>query len=102
MNGCASRVRASTGSPSPAGASEGRIPRPPLVSHRSLRGGDPIKLRIVPATRAWQRAVFDQAVASLEKPRSVTPQELQPLERSRRQALETLRFLGTPDALREL
>ncbi len=64
--------------------------------------GDPIKLRIVPATRAWQRAVFDQAVASLEKPRSVTPQELQPLERSRRQALETLRFLGTPDALREL
>lgn len=62
----------------------------------------PIKLTIVPATRAWQKAVFDEAVASLEQPRSVTPQELQPLERSLRQALETLRFLGTPDALREL
>ena len=63
---------------------------------------DPVKLRIVPATRAWQRAVFDEAVASLERPRPVTSQGFQPPDRSRRQALETLRFLGTPDALREL
>ncbi len=38
-----------------------------------------VKLRIVPATRAWQKAVFDKAVAALDQPR-----------------------LGTPDALREL
>src|SRR5258706_726070 len=36
----------------------------------------PVKLRIVPATRAWQKAVFDEAVAALDQPRSGTPQEL--------------------------
>src|SRR6266571_1822457 len=56
---------------------------------------DPIRLRIVPATRAWRKAVFDEAVASLEQPRPVT-HGIPPLEPSRRQALETLRFLGTP------
>jgi hypothetical protein len=62
----------------------------------------PIRLRIVPATRAWQKATFDQAVAALEQARVVPPRERRFSKSSRRQALETLRFLGTPRALREL
>ena len=62
----------------------------------------PVRLRIVHATRSWQKATFDQAVAALEQARVATPQERPSSESSRRQALETLRFLGTPNALREL
>ena len=62
----------------------------------------PLRLRIVSPTRSWQKATFDQAVAALERARVATPQERPSSDSASREALETLRFLGTPNALREL
>jgi hypothetical protein len=62
---------------------------------------NPITLTIVPATAAWQKATLDGAVAMLNQPAPARP----PVEAyylSLTQALNTLRFLGSPDAIREL
>ena len=60
-----------------------------------------ITLKIVKADPAWQKQVFDDAVAKLD---AQLPHDANDSEQNatRRQALETLRFLGTPDATREL
>jgi hypothetical protein len=61
-----------------------------------------ITLKIVLADRAWQKQVFNDAVAALDKPAPPKQQQLEEYTTSRRQAVETLRFLGTADATREL
>lgn len=59
-----------------------------------------ITLKMVAGTPAWQKKVFDEAVATLD---SVAPaNRSQPEESSRRRSLDVLRFLGTPEAIREL
>jgi len=61
-----------------------------------------ITLNIVPADRSWQKQVFNEAVAALDKPAPAKPQQLEEYNTLRRQAFEKLRFLGTADATREL
>lgn len=61
-----------------------------------------ITLRIIPATKAWQKTVLSGAVATLDQPAAVKPQDLEKYTKSRRQALESLGFLGTSKAAREL
>ena len=61
-----------------------------------------ITLKILPADRAWEKRVYSEAVATLDARAQVKPQEMEKYTASRRQALETLRFLGTADAAREL
>jgi hypothetical protein len=61
-----------------------------------------ITLRIVPATRAWQKATLSQARAILDLPSPPKPQDQESYETARRRALETLRFLGTAEAARDL
>lgn len=61
-----------------------------------------VTLRIVRASKAWQKLAFNNAVATLDQPASRKPQDLEEYAKSRRRALETLRFLGTADATREL
>ncbi|MEY2493757.1 MAG: hypothetical protein QOJ45_249 [Verrucomicrobiota bacterium] len=61
-----------------------------------------ITLKILPVDRAWQERVYHEALAALKA--SAPPKSEEP-ERStdpRRKALETLRFLGTAEATREL
>jgi hypothetical protein len=61
-----------------------------------------ITLNIVLADRAWQKQAFNDAVAALDKPAPPKQQQLEEYATLRRQAIETLRFLGTADATREL
>jgi hypothetical protein len=61
-----------------------------------------ITLRIIPATKAWQKTVLSGAVATLDQPAPVKPEDSAKYTKSRRQALETLRFLETSEAAREL
>ncbi len=61
-----------------------------------------ITLRIIPATKAWQKTVLSGAVATLDQPAPAKPQDLEKYTKSRRQALEMLRFLETSDAAKEL
>jgi hypothetical protein len=61
-----------------------------------------IKLKVIPATREWQAKVFKQAVAALDEPDPQNPTQREQHTKSKRAALETLRFLGTPDSIREL
>lgn len=61
-----------------------------------------VLIRIVPATEAWQKQVLAAAVEALNQPRPPKPEVLESYIKSQRRALETLRFLGTADATREL
>jgi hypothetical protein len=61
-----------------------------------------ITVEIIAANLAWQKQVFDEAVKALD---ARAPEKQQPMEQygaSRRRAAETLRFLGTADAAKEL
>jgi hypothetical protein len=61
-----------------------------------------ITLKIVAADPVWQNRVLRDAVANLDKPAPRRPEQMEPYAKARRQAVETLRFLGTADAAREL
>ncbi|MDP9267165.1 MAG: hypothetical protein M3P27_02425 [Acidobacteriota bacterium] len=67
----------------------------------TVRGND-VVLRIVPANAAWQKSVLNRADATLAERPPTNPAEIDAYVRSRRTALEALRFLGTRDAIREL
>jgi hypothetical protein len=62
---------------------------------------NPITLTIVPPPAAWQKATLDGAVAILNQPATARP-PVEAYYRSLTRALNTLRFLGSPDAIREL
>jgi hypothetical protein len=59
-------------------------------------------LRIIAADPVWQKRVLSDAVKKLDAPTPVKPEQTEQYTTSRRQALETLRFLGTADSTREL
>lgn len=61
-----------------------------------------VGLKIVPANPEWQKEVLRDAVAALDAPAPAKQQQTEQYTASRRQALETLRFLGSGDAAREL
>jgi hypothetical protein len=61
-----------------------------------------ITLKIVTADPVWQKQVFSDAVKKLDQPAPTKPTEMDQYATARRQALETLRFLGTADAAREM
>ena len=69
-----------------------------LVTVRS----NEIVLKIVPANAAWQKQVYNEAVAVLDARAPTQREQMEKYTTSRRQAIETLRFLGSADATREL
>jgi hypothetical protein len=71
------------------------------VSAVAVRGNE-LAIKIVSASPSWQQAVFDRATATLDRPAPVQPQDIQDDLKARREAMEVLRFLGTPEAIREL
>jgi hypothetical protein len=54
------------------------------------------------ADPVWQKQVVSEAVKNLDKPSPPDPQQMEQYAAARRQAVETLRFLGTADAAREM
>jgi hypothetical protein len=81
---------------------EVRDPSHPLGASPVSARSNEITLKIVPAERAWQSRVLKQAVAILDTPAPAKYPEIYKDTESRRQALETLRFLGSAGATREL
>lgn len=67
----------------------------------ALRSNE-VVIRIVPATEVWQKQILTASVETLNQPRPPKPEDLDSYFKSQRRALETLRFLGTADATREL
>jgi hypothetical protein len=61
-----------------------------------------VTLRIIPATKEWQQETLKSAVAILDQPAPTKPQDTETYAKSRQRALETLRFLGTAGAAKEL
>src|SRR6266496_1206108 len=61
-----------------------------------------LPLKIVAADPVWQKRIFKDAVANLDAPAPLKAEQMEEYAASRRQAVETLRFLGTPDAVREM
>lgn len=61
-----------------------------------------ITLKIVAADPVWQKRIFKDAVAKLDAPAPQKAELREQYATSRRQAVETLRFLGTVDAAREM
>jgi len=74
----------------------------PLGASPVAARSNEIVLKIVPANAAWQRQVYDQALAVLNARAPTQREQMEKYTTSRRQAIETLRFLGTADATREL
>src|SRR4029453_4592310 len=50
----------------------------------------------------WQKRIFKDAVTKLDARAPLKPDQMEQYATSRRQAMETLRFLGTADAAREM
>src|SRR5207249_5722388 len=78
-----------------------------MVDASSSRGTSPITaisneitLNILPRDSDWEKRVYDQAVATLRTSSTVKPEDEENSPAYR--ALETLRFLGTAEATREL
>jgi hypothetical protein len=59
-----------------------------------------IKVKILPHDRDWEKRVYDEAVMTLATRSSMKPEDEDNSPSYR--ALETLRFLGTPEATRQL
>lgn len=79
-----------------------RDPSNPLGTAPLAARSNEITLKIVAADPVWQKQVLRDAVTELDKPAPQKPQQIQQYETARRQAIETLRFLGASDAAREL
>jgi hypothetical protein len=101
MNGYASPGQESTGLLFPAIESEREIDQ----SHQDLRQSQVHAAEFgerVAADFDWQKQVFRDAVKHLDAPAPPKAEQMEQYAVSRRQAIETLRFLGTADATREL
>src|SRR6266545_340118 len=61
-----------------------------------------IFLKIAPANHTWQKQVFSEAVTALDARVPTKQEQMEQYTASRRKAVETLSFLGTADAAREL
>ena len=74
----------------------------PLGTSSVTARSNELTLKIVAADPVWQKRVFKDAVAKLDAPAPLKAEQREQYETSRTQAVETLRFLGTADAAREL
>lgn len=81
---------------------EARDPSTPFGSSPVAARANELTLTIIPADSAWQKQVFGSAKAALAKPQPAKPQEMEQYTAERREAICKLRFLGTPDAIREM
>jgi hypothetical protein len=79
-----------------------RNPSSPLGTSEVTARSNEITLKIVRADPAWQKRIFKDAVVKLDMLLPRESAQSQAYEAAHRQALETLRFLGTSDATREL
>jgi hypothetical protein len=79
-----------------------RNPSSPSGTSQVTARANELTLKIVAADPAWQKRVFDNAVANLDAPAPAKAEQREQYAISRRQAVETLRFLGTADAVREM
>ncbi|HEY8227551.1 MAG TPA: HEAT repeat domain-containing protein [Pyrinomonadaceae bacterium] len=79
-----------------------RDPSRPLGSSAVTARSNEIILKIVRADTAWQKRILRDAVAKLDAPAPLEAAQTEQYEITRRQAMETLRFLGTADAAREM
>jgi hypothetical protein len=71
------------------------------ISPATARSNE-ITVKIVAADSRWQKRVLRDAVRNLDAPAPPKPEQMEQYANSRRQAIETLRFLGTVDAAREM
>jgi len=81
---------------------EVRNPSSPTGTSAVTARSNEITLKIVRADPVWQKRIFNEAVAKLDAASPRESNQSEQYETARRQALETLRFLGTADATREL
>lgn len=81
---------------------EVRNPSSPSGTSAVTARSNEITLRIVKADPVWQKRIFNEAVAKLDAAPPRESNQSEQYETARRQALETLRFLGTAEATREL
>src|SRR2546426_3458863 len=79
-----------------------RDPSHPLGASPVTVRSNEIVLKIVPANAAWQKQVYDEVVAVLDGRAPIKREQMEQYTAARRQAIETLRFLGSADATREL
>jgi len=79
-----------------------RDPAAPFGTSPVTVHSNEIRLNVIAASREWQAQVFKQAVADLNVPDPHDPAHMEQYFKSKRAALETLRFLGTPESIREL
>src|SRR6266542_771409 len=79
-----------------------RDPSSPSGTSPVTARSNELTLKIVAADPAWQKRIFKDAVANLDAPAPLKAEQMEEYAISRRQAVETLRFLGTPDAVREM
>jgi hypothetical protein len=79
-----------------------RDPANPFGASPVTARSNEVALKIISANPAWQKKVLRDAVAALDAPAPAKVQQMEQYTASRRQALETLRFLGSGDAAREL
>src|SRR5262249_13337561 len=73
----------------------------PGTSPVTVRSNE-LTLKIIAADPAWQKQVLRDAVAVMDRAAPAKPDQMDQYTASRRQALETIRFLGTADAASEL
>ena len=79
-----------------------RDPANSLGSSAVAARSNEITLKIVAADPVWQKRILREAVTNLDKPAPAKPEEMQHYATTRRQAMETLRFLGSAEAAREM
>jgi hypothetical protein len=79
-----------------------RDPSSPSGTSSVTARSNELNLKIIAADPAWQKRLFSNAVRDLDTPPPPKPEQMEHYATLRRQALETLRFLGTADAAREL
>lgn len=79
-----------------------RDPKSPRGTSPVTAQSNEITLKIVAADPIWQKHVFTDAVKQLNAPAPIKPEQMEDYTTSRRKALETLRFLGTAEAAREM
>lgn len=78
-----------------------RDPSNPFGTSAVTAWSNEITLKIVKADPVWQKRTFDEAVAKLDAPLPRASNESDQYE-THRQAIQTLRFLGSAEATREL
>ena len=74
----------------------------PLGTSPVTARSNEITLKIVAADPVWQKRIFKDAVTRLDAPAPLKAEQMEQYATARRQAVETLRFLGTVDAVREM